>query len=295
MHSRRALLYMPGDNWKMITKSITLGVDSICMDMEDGAAVNKKAEARAMIVKALQELDFGASEKLARINSVGSGWEKDDIEAVLPHHPDGIVIPKVESFEQIDWAAKLIEAAELKHGWPINSIRILIGVETAKGILNLKEIASHPRLDAIIFGGEDFAASIGATRTKEAVELLYARQAVVVACAANDLQAIDIVTIDYKDEDALKVESEFSAGLGFSGKQIIHPNQVFAVQKAFTPSEEAITYAKRIVETFEASQKEGKGAYSLDGKMIDMPLLKSAKKVLERGSNPEGGSAKKVN
>ena len=282
MHSRRALLYMPGDNWKMITKSVTLGVDSICMDMEDGTAVNKKAEARATIAKALQELDFGASEKLARINSVGSGWEKDDIEAVLPHHPDGIVIPKVESFEQVEWASRIIEDAELKYGWKVNSIRILIGVETAKGILNLKEIATHPRLDAIIFGGEDFAASIEAVRTRDAIELLYARQAVIVACAAFDLQPIDIVTIDYKDLEALKVEAEFGARLGFSGKQIIHPNQVPVVQEAFTPSAEAISYARRIVETFEASQKEGKGAYSLDGKMIDMPLLKNAQKVLSR-------------
>lgn len=288
MHSRRALLYMPGDNWKMITKSITLGVDSICMDMEDGTAVNKKAEARATIAKALQELDFGASEKLARINSVGSGWEKDDIEAVLPYKPDGIVIPKVESFEQVEWASRIIEDAELKNGWQVNSIRILIGMETAKGILNLKEIAAHPRLDAVIFGGEDFAASIGATRTKDAIELLYARQAVIVACAAFDLQPIDIVTIDYKDLDALKVESEFGARLGFSGKQVIHPNQVPVVQEAFTPSAEAIAYAKRIVETFEASQKEGKGAYSLDGKMIDMPLLKNAQKVLARAKADDG-------
>ena len=282
MHSRRALLYMPGDNWKMITKSVTLGVDSICMDMEDGTAINKKAEARVTIAKALHELDFGASEKLARINSVGSGWEKDDIEAVLPYHPDGIVIPKVESFEQVEWASRIIEDAELKHGWKLNSIRILIGMETAKGILNLKEIAAHPRLDAIIFGGEDFAASIGAVRTKDAVELLYARQAVIVACAAYDLQPLDIVTIDYKDLEALKVEAEFGARLGFSGKQVIHPNQVPVVQEAFTPSAEAIAYARRIVETFEASQKEGKGAYSLDGKMIDMPLLKNAQKVLSR-------------
>ncbi len=282
MRSRRALLYMPGDNWKMITKSITLGIDSICMDMEDGTAINKKAEARATIAKALQELDFGASEKLARINSVGSGWEKDDIEAVLPHRPDGIVIPKVESYEHVEWAGRIIEAAELKYGWPLNSIRILIGVETARGILNLKEIAAHPRLDAIIFGGEDFAASIGATRTKDAVELLYARQAVIVACNAFDIQPIDIVTIDYKDLEALRLESEFGARLGFVGKQIIHPNQVSVVQEAFTPSAEAVAHARRIVETFEASQKEGKGAYSLDGKMIDMPLLKNAQKVLSR-------------
>jgi citrate lyase beta subunit len=282
MHSRRALLYMPGDDWKKITKALTLGVDCICMDMEDGVASHKKAEARATIAKALRELDFGKSEKLARINAVGSGMEKEDIEAVLPFHPDGIVIPKMESLEQIQWAHEIIEAAELKHGWPLNSIRILVDVETAKGILNLKEIAAHPRLDALIFGGEDFAASLGATRTREALELLYARQATLTAAAAFGLQAIDIVTIDFKDLEALRKESEFGAQLGFTGKQIIHPAQVEPVQAAFTPNEETIAQAKRISETFEASQKEGKGAYALEGKMIDMPLLKNAQKVLDR-------------
>ncbi|HUI88253.1 MAG TPA: CoA ester lyase [Anaerolineales bacterium] len=282
MHSRRALLYMPGDDWKKIMKATTLGVDCLCMDMEDGVAVNKKAEARITIAKALRELDFGRSEKLARINTVGSGLEKEDLEAVVAYHPDGIVIPKMEALEQIQWAHEIIEAAELKNGWAVNSIRILVDVETARGILNLKEIAAHPRLDALIFGGEDFAASLGATRTREALELLYARQAVVTAAAAFGLQAIDIVSIDFKDLEALRKESEFGAQLGFTGKQIIHPAQVGPVQTAFTPGDEAIAHARRIVETFEASQKEGKGAYALDGKMIDMPLLKNAQKVLDR-------------
>jgi citrate lyase beta subunit len=273
---------MPGDDWKKITKALTLGVDCICMDMEDGVAINKKAEARTTIAKALRELDFGKSEKLARINAAGSGMEKEDIEAVLPYHPDGIVIPKMESLEEIQWAHEIIETVELKNGWPMNSIRILVDVETAKGILNLKEIASHPRLDALIFGGEDFAASLGATRTRDALELLFARQATVTAAAAFGLQAIDIVTIDFKDIEALRKESEFGAQLGFTGKQIIHPAQVEPVQAAFTPNEEAIVQAQRIVETFEASQKEGKGAYALEGKMIDMPLLKNAQKVLDR-------------
>jgi citrate lyase beta subunit len=160
---------------------------------------------------------------------------------------------------------------------------VLVGVETAKGILNLREIAeSDKRLEAIIFGAEDYAASIGAKRTKEATEVLYARQAVVAACAANDLQAIDMVYIDFRDETGLRTEAKQGAGFGFSGKQIIHPSQVAVVQEEFTPSEEAIEYARRIVETFESSQREGKGAYALDGKMIDMPLLKNAQKVLDR-------------
>lgn len=282
MHSRRALLYMPGDDRRKIEKSITLGVDCICMDMEDGVALNRKVEARASIAQALQDLDFGNAEKLVRINAVGSGFEQDDLTAALVQRPDGIVIPKVASPEQIQWASEIIEATELSRGWGVNSIRMLVLVETAKGILNLKEIASHPRLDGIIFGGEDFAANIGATRTIQATELLYARLAIVTACAAYDLQAIDIVTIDFKNPEVVRVEAEFGANLGYSGKQIIHPAQVEPVQTAFTPSGSAIASAQYLATAFDLYQTQGVGTFALDGKMIDMPLLKNARKILER-------------
>ena len=282
MRARRALLYVPGDDRHKIEKSLTLGVDCICMDMEDGVALNRKAEARATIARALQELDFGRSERLARINPVGSGLEKDDIEAVLPHHPDGIVIPKIESPEQIQWASGKIEAAELANGWPVNSIRLIVDVETARGILNLKEIASHSRLDALIFGAEDFAASVGATRTAEAWEVFYARSAVVTAASAYGLHAIDMVTIDFRDIERVRREAEYGARLGYTGKQIIHPNQVAPVQEAFTPDDEAIAHARRLVEAFDEHQAKGSGAFALDGKMIDMPLVKAAQNVLAR-------------
>src|SRR6266498_3092629 len=283
MHSRRALLYMPGDDRRKIEKSTTLGVDCICMDMEDGVAMTRKVEARAVIAQAMKELIFGESERCIRINSIGSGFESFDLAAALSAEPDTIVVPKVESAEQVKWVSEHIETYEVSSNHDIGSFRLLVGVETAKGILNLKEIAeADKRLEAIIFGAEDYAASIGAKRTKEATEVLYARQAVVTACAANDLQAIDMVFIDFRDRTGLRAEAEQGAGFGFSGKQIIHPNQVSAVQEAFTPSADAIEYAKRIIESFELSQREGKGAYALDGKMIDMPLLKNAQKVLER-------------
>lgn len=283
MHSRRALLYMPGDDRRKIEKSTTLGVDSICMDMEDGVAVNRKAEARSVITQAMKELDFGASERCIRINPIGSGLEEFDLASALAANPDTIVVPKMENADQVKWVSERIETYELSSKLNLGKIRLLVGVETAKGIMNLKEIAgADKRLEAIIFGGEDYAASVGAIRTKEAIELLYARQAVVAACAANDLQAIDIVFIDFKDPEGLRLEAQQGAGFGFSGKQIIHPNQVVPVQEAFTPSDDAVEYARRIVESFEASQKEGRGAYALDSKMIDMPLLKNAQKVLDR-------------
>jgi citrate lyase beta subunit len=277
MHSRRALLYMPGDDRHKIEKAITLDVDCICMDMEDGVAQNRKAEARTSIAAALRELDFGRSEKLARINRVGSGLESEDLAAVLPFRPDGIVIPKIESADQIQWAAERIEAAELAGGWTLNSLRIIVDVETAKGLLNLKEIAAHPRLDALIFGGEDFAVSIGATRTPEALELFYARSAVVAHAKAFGLGAIDMVTIDFRDLGKVRREAAFGAQLGYTGKQVIHP-----AQEAFTPGDEAVAKAKHLVEAFEAHQEEGRGAFALEGEMIDMPLVKAARGVLER-------------
>jgi citrate lyase subunit beta-like protein len=282
MRARRALLYMPGDDRHKIEKAARLGVDCICMDLEDGVALTRKAEARQVVAAALGGLDFGRAEKLVRINPAGCGLEEADLQAVLPAGPDGIVVPKVDTAGQLAWVAGQLEAAELALGWRVNSIHMIAIVESARGILNLKEIASHPRLDALIFGGEDFAASLGATRTKEAVELLYARQAVLTAAAAFGLQAIDMVTIDFEDLPALRAESEAGARLGFTGKQIIHPAQVDPVQSAFTPDARQITEAQRIVEGFEASEQEGRGAFALDGRMIDMPLVKNARKVLER-------------
>jgi citrate lyase beta subunit len=274
---------MPGDDRRKIEKSTTIGVDCICMDMEDGVAVTRKSEARAIIAQAMKELDFGASERCIRINSVGSGLESYDLVAALAASPDTIVVPKVEFADQVKWVSDHIESYELSSGQKVGSVRLLAGVETAKGIMNLRKIAeADRRLEAIIFGAEDYAASIGARRTKEAAEVLYARQAVVTACVANDLQAIDMVYIDFRDLEGLRLEAEQGAGWGFNGKQVIHPNQVPVVQEAFTPSAEEIDYAKKIVETFEASQRDGRGAYALDGKMIDMPLLKNARKVLDR-------------
>lgn len=283
MHSRRALLYVPGDDRRKIEKATTLGVDCICMDLEDGVAASRKQEARAVIAQAMRELDFGNSERCIRINSIDSGWEEDDLSAALATGPDTIVVPKVETPEQVNWVSQRIGMYEQQSGLPLGTIRMLIGVETAAGILNLKEIAGADlRLEAIIFGAEDFAASVGATRTPEATEVLYARSAVLVACAAHSLQAIDMVYIDFHDIEGLRREAEAGARLGFSGKQTIHPNQIAPVQEAFTPDETAIAHALRIVETFEASLAQGKGAYALDGKMIDMPLLKAAQNVLAR-------------
>ncbi len=282
MRARRALLYMPGDDRHKIEKALTLGVDCICMDMEDGVAINRKDEARRTIVAALAELDFSRTEKLVRINPVGSGLEADDLEAVLPARPDGVLVPKLTAAEQLEWAAGRIEAAELAHGWPVNSIGLFAVIEKARAVIDLPEIASVSRLQALIFCADDLVVDLGAVHTRSAWEVFYARSAVVTTAAAYGLQAIDMVYVDYKDVEALREEAAFGARLGYAGKQVIHPAQVAPVQEAFTPDDDAIARARQVVEDFEAHQKQGIGAFALDGKMIDMSLVKAAGSVLER-------------
>jgi len=283
MRARRALLYMPGDEMKKIVKATTLGVDSICMDMEDGVALNRKQIARSTIVEALKALDFGQSERLARINQVDSNLASLDLEAVLPAHPDGIVVPKVENGEQLRWVSQQVDGYEKKYNWQTRSIYMIAIIETARAIVNLQEIATaSPRLEALIFGAEDLAGEIGAVRTWEAWEVFYARSAVVTYAAAFQLQAIDMVNLDFQDLDRLKEECIRGMQMGFVGKQVIHPNQVNPVQDAFTPGEEAIHQAKRIIDEFQEHQKVGVGAFSMDGKLVDAPVVKIAEQVLAR-------------
>jgi citrate lyase beta subunit len=280
---RRALLYVPGDDLRKINKAARLGVDCVCLDIEDGTALSRKPAARETIVEALRTIDFGSAERLVRINPIGSGMEADDLLATIDGRPDGYVLPKVESAEEVEWLCWRLTGAEQTRGWAIGSIHVLAIVETAAGIVNLREIAScDRRVAALIFGAEDLAGDIGATRTREAWEVFFARSAVVTHAAACDLQAIDMVYLDLRDVEGLRRESLEGARMGFSGKQIIHPDQVEAVQAAFTPSDDAIANARRIVEAFEAHQAEGLGAFAVDGKMVDMPIVKAAQKVLEK-------------
>jgi citrate lyase beta subunit len=283
MRARRALLYMPGDDLYKINKGATLGVDSVCMDMEDGVATNRKDEARRTIAHALSEVDFGQSERLARINPVGSGLEQIDLEAVLQARPDGIVVPKVRSAAQLHWVDEQITRAENHMNVSQGSIALLAIIESATGIVNLGEIAgSVTRLEALIFGSEDFASNVGAIRTREAWEVFYARSSVVTYAAAFQLQAIDMVYVDFRDSEGLHLEALEGARLGYSGKQIIHPSQVTVVQNAYTPTDEAIDHAIRLTEAFQVFQESGLGAFAINGKMVDAPMIKAAQNILAR-------------
>jgi len=280
---RRALLYMPGDSRRKIEKAISLDVDCICMDLEDGVAVSQKEAARGTVRSALTELAFGRSEKLVRINPVGSGLEEADLAATLPGQPDGVVVPKVGGAQALRWLDDRLTAAEREHGWPEGAVGIIAIIETARGIVNLKEVCeAAARLQALVFGAEDLASDIGMTRSVEATEVLYARSAVVTCAAAYGLQAIDMVCVDFQDDERLRREAAEGARLGYAGKQAIHPRQISLIQTAFSPTPEAIVQAQRIVEAAQAHEARGVGAFALDDKMVDAPIVKGARALLDR-------------
>jgi citrate lyase beta subunit len=276
-------MYVPGDDRRKIEKAAGLGVDSLILDIEDGVALNRKDEAAVNIHAALGSMDFGRSERLVRINPCRENRGEQDLEAILPALPDGIVIPKVETPEDLDLVCCRASAVEKQLNVSKGRIKLLALIETPQAFMNLKEIcASCDRLEGLIFGAEDLAAGLGATRTAEGIEFLYARESLVMAAAAFGLQAVDLVTVEFRDLAVLERETRFGAQLGFTGKQIIHPAQVEPVQAAFTPSLKDIEQAKALMEAFRFHQEQGKGAFEFEGKMVDMPVIRRAQNILNR-------------
>ncbi|XP_039237943.1 citramalyl-CoA lyase, mitochondrial isoform X1 [Pipra filicauda] len=287
---RRAVLYVPADDEKKIRKIPSLNVDCAVLDCEDGVALNRKKEARLAIVKTLEEFDFGHAEKCVRINSVSSGLAEEDLEVLLRSKtlPSSMMLPKVENAEEIRWFSdKFLH--HLKGRTLVEPMNFIPFVETAMGLLNFKAVCEEAlkkgsqvgfHLDAVVFGGEDFRASIGATSSKETHDILYARQKIIVTAKAFGLQAIDLVYIDFHDEEGLRRQSREGASMGFTGKQVIHPNQIAVVQEQFSPSPEKIKWAQELISAFEEHQQLGKGAFTFHGSMIDMPLLKQAQNIV---------------
>ncbi|MBX3012379.1 MAG: CoA ester lyase [Caldilineaceae bacterium] len=280
---RRSLLYVPGDSLRKIAKASTLPADTLILDLEDGVALSQKEPARHTVRQALRELDFGPRERLVRINDVNGPLAQSDLALTIEARPAGYVIPKVESAADLLAVSHFIDEQEKLRGWPLGQIRLLAMLETARGIMNLREISqATPRLDALIFGAEDFAATIGAVRTRENSELFYARSALVTAAGAYQLQAIDLVFVGLADPEGLEAECIQGRNLGFIGKTVIHPSQIEIANRLFGPTEAEVEAARRLVAAFAEHQAAGTGAFAYDGKMVDMPVIRLAQRLLAR-------------
>ena len=267
--ARRTRLYVPGNNPRMITPAGIYGSDCIIFDLEDSVPIHQKDAARYLVKNALRDLDFGDSELWVRINK--SDIHKD-LSQVLQGTPHGICIPKVETPEDIETVEKIVQ--ELS-----GQVKFMPIIESAQGIINAPQIGrASKHIVALAFGAEDLTRDIGGERSWET--LLYPRGALVLAAKASGIQALDTIYPDTRDEEGLREETKKIKAMGFDGKGVIHPDQISPIHDCFIPSSEEIMNARAIVKALRDAKKKGMGAVSLDGKMIDEPIEKKAKRIL---------------
>ncbi|WP_254862372.1 HpcH/HpaI aldolase/citrate lyase family protein [Halovivax gelatinilyticus] len=276
---RRSVMFTPGDRPEMMRKAPTAGADVLVFDLEDAVSPQHKEEARAAVRAVLSDPEFDhTGEVCVRINADGPTARADldtlfdEVESL---ELDSIMLPKVQSAEDVRDVAVKLETRGV--GLPVLAL-----IENAAGVLAADEIAAVPATDAVIFGAEDFAADVGASRTREGTEVLYARQRVVVAAGAHDCDAIDTVFTDFGDEEGLSAETSFAIQLGYDGKLAIHPAQVDPINEAFTPEPDELEWARRVLEAKREAESEERGVFEVDGEMIDAPLIAQAERITER-------------
>ncbi|MFW9924932.1 MAG: HpcH/HpaI aldolase/citrate lyase family protein [Candidatus Thorarchaeota archaeon] len=278
---RRTRLYIPGNNPGMVQNALIYGADSLIFDLEDSISIAEKDSARMLIRNALIDLDFGECEITIRINAIDTQYFIKDMEAIIPTKPDGILLPKTETKEDLLKVDEIITKIEKENNFPIGSVKIMPIIESALGVLNIETIASAPRVVAIGLGGEDLTADIGAKRTKTGKELEYISSKLIIACAAYKIQAIDTVYTDVNDLEGLYQATLQAIELGFQGKSVIHPSQIEIVHQAFTPSENEIEKAEKIVKAYQDAKKKGLGVISVDGRMVDLPVVRRSERILK--------------
>ncbi|HWR36722.1 MAG TPA: aldolase/citrate lyase family protein [Clostridia bacterium] len=277
---RRSRLYLPGSEPKYFINAGLHAPDAVILDLEDSVHHGEKDTSRVLVRNTLRSVDFGAAERMVRINQLPLGL--DDLEEVIPEAPDLILIPKVETPEQVAEVDRSIRAICLREGIerPIWLMPIL---ESALGIENAFAIATaSDRVCALTIGLEDYTADLGVVKTATGAESLYARTRLVNAAKAAGLQAIDSVYGDVADLDGLRAWGENSRSLGFEGMGCIHPSQIPIIHAAFAPAEKEIEKALKIVAAFEDAQQRGLGVVSLGSKMIDSPVVNRALKLVVR-------------
>jgi len=273
---RRSRLYLPGNEPKYFINAGLHGPDAIILDLEDSVHADHKHAARLVVRNALRAVDFHGAERMVRINPFPLGLA--DLEAIVPEHPELILLPKVEHADQVREAVETIDRL-VGSDHPLWLMPIL---ESALGIEHAFEIAlASDRVCALTLGLEDYAADLGVPKSAEGDESFYARTRVVNAARAAGLQAIDSVYGQVDDMDGLAAWGRRSRGLGFVGMGCVHPRQVAVIHEAYSPTRVEIDRALRIVEAFEQAQTAGLGVVSLGSKMIDPPVIEQARRLVD--------------
>ena len=278
---RRTMMFLPGNNPSMITDAHIYGPDSVMIDLEDATSVTQKDAARFLVSEALKAIDYKTTERVVRINGLDTPFGADDIRAVVKAGVDVIRLPKTDTPDDIIAVDKLITEVEKEIGREGQTL-MMAAIESARGVLNAKEIAlASPRMMGIALGAEDYVTNLKTSRSKHGWELYYAREAIVLAARNAGIYCFDTVYSDVNNMEGFKQEVQFIKDLGFDGKSCIHPKQVRAVHEIYTPTQKEIEKALRVINGAKEAEAKGSGVISVDGKMVDAPIIARAYRVLE--------------
>jgi citrate lyase subunit beta / citryl-CoA lyase len=277
---RRSLLFIPGNNPAVLNNSDVFLADGVIFDLEDAVSVDEKDAARLLVSKYLAGIKKGKTELLVRINACDSTYLESDLAAIVMPSLDTIVVPKA-SVKELKKLDKLLQVLETIRGIQ-KPIGLLPIIESPQALLEVVSISKQNRVVGLLFGAEDYTASMEISRTKHGFEILYPRNVIAVACKAAFIDAIDTPFTDTLDVDSLKVDAQLAKSLGFVGKACIHPSQVEGMNEVFSPNIQEVYQARRVIQAFEEAKTSKLGVFSLDGKMIDEPVVKRARTLLSK-------------
>ncbi|MCV0430934.1 CoA ester lyase [Nitrosopumilus sp.] len=276
----RSLIFVPGNNSRFLEKAKSLQADIVCFDLEDSVPEIEKSKARKLIKTALKSRKSYSSSIFVRTNSPNSGKIPDDLKEIVQKGIDGIVIPKVNNIKEL----KIIEKSlsRLEKTRKIKPIQIIPSIESAEGVVNTYEIASYgQRISAVVFGVFDLLNDLGVEYSKNSEGEKYSRRKIPVDAHAAGVAVIDAIWQDLKDAKGLENDCKLGKSLGYTGKSIIHPDQIPVVHKLFHPNKSEISWAEKVCKIYLESSKKGKGATTVEGKMIDEVHFKQAKALLD--------------
>jgi len=283
----RSLLFVPGDSERKLEKGFSAGADVVIVDLEDSVASGNKEAARQVAVDFIRDNRARTTAAIyVRINDLSSGLTGDDLAALMPARPDGIMLPKSTGFADVQQLSARLRVREAESGLADGSTQIIpIITETAAGLLAAATYSASPRLSGLTWGAEDLSATIGARATRDergryTDVFRLARAMTVLAASAAETAAIDTVFVNFRDTDGLRAECLEAERDGFTAKMAIHPDQVAVINEAFTPSPEAVSHAQAVVEAFRAAGDPG--VVGIDGQMYDRPHLRRAQRLLAR-------------
>lgn len=279
---RRTMMFVPGNNPAMVKDAGIYGADSIMLDLEDAVSLTEKDAARMLVYNAIKTVDFGGAEIVVRINGQDTPFYDEDVKAMVKAGVDVIRLPKTESAAMIKKLVSDMEKAEQEYGVEKGSIGVMAAIESAKGVLNAPEIAtSTPLMLGLAVSGEDYTADMHTHRYPDGRELEFARNMVLQAARAADVYAFDTVFSNMNDTEGFYRETNYIYELGYDGKSLVNPRQIPMVNKVFNPTKDEIENAQAVQNAIREAKAKGSGVISMNGKMVDKPVVEKANRVIE--------------